>query len=359
MYMSPQKLTLFIIKVYQIGPRNTVPQTMSTVCNQKMLKTSLFTALLGLFMVPALTELQRFEEPSKPDGSLSLLVVGDWGRRGRYNQSNVAYQMGVIGKKLDIDFIISTGDNFYDDGLTGVDDPAFHESFADIYTADSLQKPWYAVLGNHDYRGDVEAQLSLVLREMDRRWLCMRSFVVNAEIAEFFFVDTTPFVDKYFIEPENHQYDWRGVFPREDYLTNLLRDVDLALKQSKAKWKIVVGHHTIKSAGHHGNTDELAMQLLPILKANNVDLYINGHDHCLEHISSTGSPLQFLTSGGGSKSWRGDVDWWNPQEMKFYYDGQGFMSVQITQTEVDIKFYDIMGNVLHKWSISKQLYLMS
>ena len=37
-----------------------------------------------------------------------------------------------------------------------------------------------AVLGNHDYRGDAEAQLSPVLRKIDSRWLCLRSFIVNA-----------------------------------------------------------------------------------------------------------------------------------------------------------------------------------
>lgn len=63
-----------------------------------------------------------------------------------------------------------------------------------------------------------------------------------------------------------------------------------------------------------------------------------------------------MTSGGGSKAWKGDIDWWNPKEDKFYYDGQGFMSVQITPTEVDVAFYDIFGNVMHKWSTSKQLY---
>lgn len=51
--------------------------------------------------------------------------------------------MGVIGEELDIDFVISTGDNFYEDGLTGVDDKAFEESFSNIYSAKSLQKPWY------------------------------------------------------------------------------------------------------------------------------------------------------------------------------------------------------------------------
>lgn len=52
--------------------------------------------------------------------------------------------MGRIGEKLDIDFVISTGDNFYDDGLEGVNDPAFEESFSKIYTAMSLQKQWFS-----------------------------------------------------------------------------------------------------------------------------------------------------------------------------------------------------------------------
>lgn len=55
-------------------------------------------------------------------------------------------QMGRIGEKLDINFVVSTGDNFYDNGLSGEDDPAFEESFSKIYTAQSLQKQWY--IGN-------------------------------------------------------------------------------------------------------------------------------------------------------------------------------------------------------------------
>lgn len=317
-----------------------------------MIMTVMVMVMVGL----AKAEFQRFEQATKPDGSLSFLVVGDWGRRGAFNQSHVATQMGIVGEKLDVDFVISTGDNFYDNGLTGIDDPTFEESFTNIYTAPSLQKQWYSVLGNHDYRGDVLAQLSPVLRKLDSRWLCLRSFILNAEIVDFFFVDTTPFQEKYFVE-KDHTYDWRGILPRDDYLSNLLKEIDQALKESTAKWKFVIGHHTMMSAGTHGNTEELVAQLLPILKANNVDLYINGHDHCLEHISSSDSPLQFLTSGGGSKAWRGDVKWWNPNEMKLYYDGQGFMAVQMTQTQVDVMFYDIFGNVLHKWSRTKpELY---
>ncbi|VVA91352.1 unnamed protein product [Arabis nemorensis] len=306
-------------------------------------------------------ELQRLLQPAKPDGSVSFLVIGDWGRRGSYNQSQVALQMGEIGDKLDIDFVISTGDNFYDNGLTGLHDLAFQDSFTNIYTAPSLQKPWYTVLGNHDYRGDVGAQLSPMLKALDNRWVCMRSFIVNAEIVDFLFVDTTPFVDKYFIQPNKHVYDWRGVLPRHTYLNNLLKEVDVALRESSANWKIVIGHHTIKSAGHHRNTVELEKHLLPILHANEVDLYVNGHDHCLEHISSVDSKIQFMTSGGGSKAWKGDVNKLDPEEMRFYYDGQGFMSVHISEAELRVVFYDVYGHVLHHWNTSykEALYFAS
>ncbi|KAI3445077.1 hypothetical protein Pfo_001742 [Paulownia fortunei] len=295
-------------------------------------------------------ELQHFQHPTKADGSLTVLVIGDWGRKGKYNQSQLAYQMGITAETNEVDLIISTGDNFYPNGLGDVNDPAFDQSFTNIYTAPSLQKDWYTVLGNHDYRGDALAQLSPILKGKDSKWFCMKSYILNTDIAEFFFIDTTPFQDKYFTDPEDYVYDWRGVLPRHKYLSTLIQDLESALRESRAKWKIVVGHHTIKSAGVHGNTQEL------VQKANDVDLYINGHDHCLEHISSSDSPLQFLTSGGGSKAWRGGYNWTNPKEMKFYYDGQGFMTMQITQSEIDINFYDIFGNILHKWSASKSFF---
>ncbi|KAG6627711.1 hypothetical protein CIPAW_15G148200 [Carya illinoinensis] len=316
----------------------------------------LLVAFFCACFLPITAELQRLEHPVKTNGLLSFLVIGDWGRRGNYNQSDVAYQMGRIGEKLSIDFVVSTGDNFYEDGLTSINDPAFEKSFTKIYTAKSLQKQWYNVLGNHDYRGDVEAQLNPVLRIVDSRWLCLRSFVLNSEIVEFFFIDTTPFVDKYFRRPKHHTYDWRGVLPRKEYLSKLLKDLDSALRDSTANWKIVVGHHTIRSIGHHRDTRELVKQVLPILEEHSVDMYINGHDHCLEHISSKRSNIQFLTSGGGSKAWKGDIGKLGRDLLKFYYDGQGFLSVELKQTEAKIVFYDIFGIVLHNFNISKGLF---
>ena len=84
---------------------------------------------------------------------------------------------------------------------------------------------------------------------------------------------------------------------------------------------------------------------------------MNGHDHCLEHVSDTRSPIQFLTSGAGSKSWRGHIKGLNKEGLKFFYDGQGFiMPVQLTSSMAEIAFYDVFGNVLHRWQNSKILH---
>uniref|UniRef100_A0A0D3DA91 Uncharacterized protein n=1 Tax=Brassica oleracea var. oleracea TaxID=109376 RepID=A0A0D3DA91_BRAOL len=42
----------------------------------------------------SLSKLERLEHPvTKSDGSLNILVVGDWGRQGGFNQSLVAHQI--------------------------------------------------------------------------------------------------------------------------------------------------------------------------------------------------------------------------------------------------------------------------
>lgn len=78
-----------------------------------------------------------------------FLVLGDWGREGDYNQTVVADAMARKAAVMRPDFVVSTGDNFYEWGLTSVDDPAFDISFRDIYNHTELQLPWHVVLGNH------------------------------------------------------------------------------------------------------------------------------------------------------------------------------------------------------------------
>eukprot|EP00249_Psilotum_nudum_P003276 c16671_g1_i1 orf=116-1294(-) len=307
--------------------------------------------------VPTNEILDNQETTFSRSGAMNVLVVGDWGRKGRFNQSQVAGQMGEIGEKLNIDFIISTGDNFYENGLSSIEDLAFDESFSQVYTAKSLQKTWHIVLGNHDYRGDTLAQLDPILRLRDSRWHCERSFTLvhnlgspmsgDASLVQFFFIDTTPFVDKYW-KSSHEPYDWRGVVPRHQYLHKQTQDLIDGLEASKATWKIVVGHHPIRSVGNHGDTAELVQTIYPILKAKGVDLYINGHDHCLEHISSRDSGIEFITSGAGSKAWRGMNPAANTDGLKFFYDGQGFLAMSISLARINLSFYDIVGSLLYQ-----------
>ncbi|KAG6401839.1 hypothetical protein SASPL_138707 [Salvia splendens] len=301
-------------------------------------------------------ELSRIKHRSKRyDDSISFLAVGDWGRNGNFNQSIVATQMGYVGKKLGIDFVVSTGDNFYDDGLKGEDDRAFKTSFSNIYTAKSLRKPWFSVLGNHDYQGNVEAQLSPALKKRDKRWNCKRNFILEAGSADIFFVDTTPFVQKYFDNPKKQVFDWRNVLPRDRYMSSTLKNMNVSLEHSKAPWKIVVGHHTIRSIGYHGDTQEMIDHFLPILEAHKVDMYINGHDHCLQHLSNERGSMQFLTSGGGSKAWKNKIHYGlhNDSSMHFYHDGQGFLSVEIARDKAKLEFYDVSGRTIHRFKLEK------
>ena len=52
-----------------------------------------FVAVAALCCAPGAAELPRLEHPANNDGSLKLLVVGDWGRKGTHNQSRVAEQV--------------------------------------------------------------------------------------------------------------------------------------------------------------------------------------------------------------------------------------------------------------------------
>lgn len=67
----------------------------SMTCFQKqaLLFVLKWTFVFWLNAVSSFAELQRFTHPGKGDGSLSFLVVGDWGRDGLYNQSEVAFQV--------------------------------------------------------------------------------------------------------------------------------------------------------------------------------------------------------------------------------------------------------------------------
>jgi acid phosphatase len=228
--------------------------------------------------------------------SLNFVAVGDWGRDGASHQRDVAAAMGAAAAAVGSAFTVSTGDNFYEKGVQTATDAQWATSFEDVYTHPALAGPWHVVLGNHDYRGVPQAELDYAVTHprwgMPARYYTQRP----APFVEMFFLDTSPLVHKYRNKVDSaiaHNVTSQDVGAQLAWL-------DAALAISDAAWKIVVGHHTIRSGGsEHGDTPELVELVLPILKRRGAQIYLNGHEHDLQHIARDG--IDFICSGAGSE----------------------------------------------------------
>jgi tartrate-resistant acid phosphatase type 5 len=229
----------------------------------------------------------------------NFLVVGDWGRGGHHNQQAVADRMGAEAAAKGSQFIASTGDNFYMLGVSSIHDTKWRSSFEDVYAHPAFHAiPWYPVLGNHDYGGNVEAQIHYG-REVSPRWK-MDGRHYHPPIAmpggvsvDFFFIDTVTWIGR-----EGFPFSFLGseisATGQRDQAVWLVN----ALGASTARFKFVFGHHGIHSIGPHGGEMQMA-QLDNVLRRFGVTAYVHGHDHCLFHISHNG--MDYICSGGGSK----------------------------------------------------------
>jgi tartrate-resistant acid phosphatase type 5 len=290
----------------------------------------------------ALAALPRVAAAAKP-AALDAMVIGDWGRRGHSMHRAVGVQMGRTAASVGSAYVISVGDNFYENGVTGVDDPQWQESFEAIYDAPSLQTPWHVILGNHDYIGDIDAQIDYSARSsrwrIPARYYLRTDRLADGTLIDFFNIDTNPFVIAY--RGTKVQVDGQDTAAQ-------LRWLDRALGQSTAAWKIVVGHHPIYTvARQHRDTPELIEQVLPLLRAHGVPVYINGHDHNLQDRAVEG--IRFITCGAGSKTSRVKV----AEQGEFSSDQHGFMPMSLSRDALLFSFVSETGEQLYQSSISR------
>jgi tartrate-resistant acid phosphatase type 5 len=255
------------------------------------------TALGGLVAAASLPLIGA--APASPPRH-GFIAMGDWGRGGSDHQRDVAAQMGLAMQGLDGGFVLAVGDNFYESGVASVDDPQWRTSFEDVYTDPALQRPWFVALGNHDYKGNPEAQIDYAAHSP--RWrMPSRYYRVGPEThgmagIDLFVIDTSPLVHKYREKVEDRI---AANVAAQDPAAQLAW-LDKALAASTAPIKLVAGHHTLRSGGSsHGDTPELVEQLLPILQRRGVLAYINGHDHDMQHIRRDG--LDYICCGSGSQ----------------------------------------------------------
>ena len=102
--------------------------------------------------------------------------------------------MGREAERIGSAFTISVGDNFYEEGVRSTEDPKWAALFEQIYTAPALQSRWDVILGNHDYRGDVQPQIDYSGNSprwrMPARYYSRRETLADGTAVDFFYLDT-------------------------------------------------------------------------------------------------------------------------------------------------------------------------
>ncbi|RKR84581.1 calcineurin-like phosphoesterase family protein [Mucilaginibacter gracilis] len=274
---------------------------------------------------------------------MNFLAIGDWGRNGEYHQLETAKQMGLWAASYPNDFNISVGDNFYPKGVISENDPLWHYSFENVYTAHSLQGDWFPVLGNHDYGSDPDAQIRY--SKISRRWnMPARYYSREVSLGKgkgsvlFVMLDTDPMLFDEKADYTNKQIEW---------LNNTLQQAS-----ADVKWKIAVGHHPYHSVGPRiDNYDTLTMRkkLPSIFEQHKVDVYLSGHEHSLQHLKPEGYTHQFI-SGAGSELTPVTA---GVSYTRFAASENGFMYFSIDSNTLNVKAINLEGKVLYQTAIKK------
>ncbi len=311
----------------------------------------LVLALLGCRSNPpdqagtGMTPLPPVPKPQPKPDTLRFFALGDWGFWGGGEQRAVAKAMTRYADSLRPTFIVSTGDNFYDHGVESVDDPHWKTSFEDVYTAASLQVPWYVVLGNHDYPKSPQAQIDY--SKKNPRWRMPARYFTTAvkldgqNTVRLVYLDTNPMIEAYRTNPALAEY-------REASAQNPARQrawLDSVLTATTEPWKIVVGHHPIYTAGlAYRDSPELIQELKPILRKHHVQLYLCGHDHNLQHHRVPGESTDYVISGGGG-GWRYAG---TNERTLFSASSPGFAAFSVRSDSLFLEFIDPNGKRLYR-----------
>lgn len=205
---------------------------------------------------------------AKPTG---FLLFGDSGT-GKKKQYKVAAGMERYCNQALCEFVVLLGDNFYPSGVKSVVDKQWNEKHWQPYEA--LKLAFYPILGNHDYAGNIAAQIEYSAK--DSRWkMPARYYRFHHEGIDFFAIDTNRF--------DAQQAKW----------------LDYYLNQSRAQWRIVYGHHPIFSYGNHGHSKQLIKALWPIIK-DRAEFYFSGHDHDKQVLQLNSN--YFVVSGASAQT---------------------------------------------------------
>ena len=253
---------------------------------------------------------------------IRVLAFGDFGT-GSAAQKQTAAAMVAYEKSHPFDFGLTLGDNFYPRGMTSPHDPRWQTQWEQLYSP--MHIPFYAVLGNHDWSGSDSPAAEILYSAKSQTWHMPSPYYTFTAGSVQFFAFDTPAVD----EAE-------------------LKWLDVELTKSTAQWKVVYGHYHIYSATR-GDNKELIARLMPILKKDHVDVYLNGHDHNLQELKPEGSVHFFVSGGGGAGLYE-----MNPYDRSvFRQKVNGFTVLEADNTTLAICFVGTDGSELYRRTLTK------
>ena len=272
---------------------------------------------------------------SMPNGQakeIHIGTIGDWGT-GLTGQIKVFEVFKINTKKYPYDFLLTLGDNFYPAGVQTTNDPKWETVYGRTYG--SLPITIYPILGNHDHMGNVNAQIAYSkihpLWKLPSRYYSIVQPLTNQDTILFVALDTEAMLHK----NDSNQLQW----------------VEDQLLRSKARWKIVFGHHPIFSHGSHGGNEYLRKYLQPILVKTKTDLFIAGHDHILELTGMKNGVFHAISGGGGGS----DNAYPIKKDGDTIYgttDG-GFMDIFISSEEIRLQMYPMTSQIPKPYILSK------
>ena len=280
-------------------------------------------------------EIPAFVVPeARPDVTYQrFLAFGDHGN-GTRGQQQAADAMAKRAASDGVDFMILLGDNFYKNGVRSVDDAQWTTRWEDVYKAPSLQIPVYPSLGNHDHRGSVQAQVGYSSKserwKMPARYYTFRKPLDGGQHAQFFAIDS------------------KGFGPKD---ADQARWLERELQASKARWKIVFGHHPLYSHSERGDNPRMIRYLEPLLRKYEVDLYLAGHHHILEMLKPIHG-VTYVVSGAGGGPTHGYPASWTDNS---YYAATrgGFCLLRLSLHELVIEFVRMNGKTQYAHVVSK------
>ena len=266
---------------------------------------SLRKNIITLFMALAVVAVSFAQTPESwkaLEKPLNFYLANDLGRNGYYDQKPIAELMGNMAETVDIECVIAAGDIHHFEGVRSVNDPLWMTNYELIYSHPELMIPWYAILGNHEYRGNTQAVIDY--SKVSARWNVPGRYYTFAMendgvTVRFVMVDTAPLLDKYREDTEKYPDACKQDMDKQ------LSWIDSLLTTSKEDWVLVVGHHPIFAETDKDDSERLDLQkrLDSILrKHTNVDMYLCGHIHNFQHIRKVDSNIDYVVNTSGSLS---------------------------------------------------------